>query len=67
MLAFVVRRLVWAVLLALVISLFTFIIFFIIPTDTRSTFSGRGPTDPTLQGQFNLRRQSVPAQYAGAW
>jgi peptide/nickel transport system permease protein len=62
-LAFVVRRLLWAVLLALVISLFTFIIFFIIPTDTRSTLSGRGAADPTLQGQFNLRRQSVPVQY----
>jgi peptide/nickel transport system permease protein len=62
-LAFVVRRLLWAVLLALIISLFTFIIFFIIPTDTRSTLSGRGPTDPTLQGQFNLRHQSVATQY----
>jgi peptide/nickel transport system permease protein len=62
-LAFVVRRLLWAVLLALVISLFTFIIFFIIPTDTRSTLAARGSTDPTLQGQFNLRSQSVPEQY----
>ena len=50
MLAFVVRRLIWAVLLACVISLYTFIIFFIIPTDSRSTLSGRGAADPTLQG-----------------
>jgi peptide/nickel transport system permease protein len=60
---FIVRRLVWAVLLAAVITLFTFIIFFIIPTDTRSTLSGRGSTDPTLQGQFNLREKPVTTQY----
>ena len=63
MIGFIVRRLVWAVLLAAVITLFTFIIFFIIPTDTRSTLSGRGSTDPTLQGQFNLRDKPVTAQY----
>jgi len=62
-LGFVVRRLFWAVLLALVISLFTFIIFFVIPTDPRSQLAGRGPTDPTLQGQFNLREKSVGEQY----
>jgi peptide/nickel transport system permease protein len=62
-LAFVVRRLIWAVLLACVISLYTFIIFFIIPTDSRSTLSGRGAADPTLQGQFNLRSQPLATQY----
>ena len=55
MIGFVVRRLVWAFLLAAVITLFTFIIFFIIATDTRSTLSGRGDTVPTLAGQFLLR------------
>lgn len=63
MLAFVVRRLFWAVMLALIITLYTFLIFFVIPTDTRSTLSGRGETDPTLQGQFNLRGQSIESQY----
>jgi peptide/nickel transport system permease protein len=63
-LGFVVRRLIWAVLLALVISLFTFIIFFVIPTDTRGGgLVARGPVEPNLQGQFNLRGQSVPEQY----
>jgi peptide/nickel transport system permease protein len=60
---FIVRRLVWAVLLAAVISLFTFVIFFIIPTDTRSTLSGRGENDPTLAGQFHLRDKPVTTQY----
>src|SRR5438093_10483493 len=65
MLAFVVRRLCWAVVLACIISLFTFIIFFVIPTDTRSGGPvARGPIEPTLQGQFNLRQKSVPEQYA---
>lgn len=64
MLTFVVRRLGWAFLLAAVISLYTFLIFFIIPTDTRSSFSTRGGTDPTLEGQFNLRGKSLTAQYA---
>src|SRR5438876_4437308 len=63
MIGFIVRRLVWAFLLAAVITLFTFIIFFIIPTDTRSTLSGRGETAPTLAGQFHLRDKPVTTQY----
>src|SRR2546430_17028662 len=62
MTGFIVRRLVWAFLLAAVITLFTFIIFFVIPTDTRSTLSGRGAADPTLAGQFHLRDQPVTTQ-----
>jgi len=63
MIGFIVRRLVWAFLLAAVITLFTFIIFFIIPTDTRSALSGRGESDPTLAGQFHLRDRPVTTQY----
>ena len=63
MIGFIVRRLVWAFLLAVVITLFTFIIFFIIPTDTRSTLSGNGNVDPTLAGQFHSRDKPVTAQY----
>src|SRR6266576_592372 len=63
MTGFIVRRLVWAFLLAAVITLFTFIIFFVIPTDTRSTLSGRGAADPTLAGQFHLRDKPVTTQY----
>jgi len=63
-LGFVVVRLLWALVLALVITLFTFIIFFVIPTDQRSgTLVISGPVDPTLQGQFNVRDESVPSQY----
>ena len=63
MIGFIVRRLAWAFLLAAVITLFTFIIFFIIPTDARSTLSGRGAADPTLAGQFHLRDKPVTTQY----
>jgi peptide/nickel transport system permease protein len=62
-LTFIVRRLFWAVMLAAIITLFTFIIFFVIPTDTRSTLSGRGAADPTLAGQFHLRDKPVTTQY----
>jgi len=66
-LAFIIRRLVWAVLLAVVITLFTFIIFFVIPTDARSGQLGRGAVqgsiEPTLDAQFRLRNQSVTEQY----
>jgi peptide/nickel transport system permease protein len=60
---FIIRRLVWAFMLAAVITLFTFIIFFIIPTDQRSTLSGQGSLDPTLAGQFDLRSKPVTTQY----
>jgi peptide/nickel transport system permease protein len=60
---FVTRRLGWAVLLAVVVTLYTFIIFFIIPTDTRTTLGARGGVDPTLQGQFDLRSKSLTSQY----
>jgi peptide/nickel transport system permease protein len=63
MIGFIVRRLVWAFVLAAIITLFTFIIFFIIPTDTRSTLSGNGNLDPTLAGQFHTRDKPVTTQY----
>jgi peptide/nickel transport system permease protein len=60
---FVIRRLSWAMLLAVIVTLYTFIIFFIIPTDTRTTLGARGGIDPTLQGQFDLRSKSLTSQY----
>lgn len=66
MLAFIARRLVWTVLLAVVISLFTFIIFFVIPSDPRGGVgrgSIQGSIEATLQRQFNLEEQSVPEMY----
>jgi peptide/nickel transport system permease protein len=64
MVGFIAKRLVWAVVLMAIVSFITFIIFFILPSDARSVQSGRGSIDPNLQGQFNLKDQSVPEQYA---
>src|SRR5262245_1216486 len=63
MIGFIARRIVWAFVMAAMITLFTFIIFFIIPTDTRSTLSGNGNLDPTLAGQFHSRDKPVTTQY----
>ncbi|MEP7225317.1 MAG: ABC transporter permease [Actinomycetota bacterium] len=63
MLAFVVGRLVWAVLLAGVISVITFAIFFTLPANAPGS-NRQGQQAPNLQRQFNLEgRKSLPAQY----
>lgn len=63
MLAFVVGRLLWAVLLAVVISMITFAIFFALPANAPGS-NRQGQLAPNLQRQFNLEgRKSLPAQY----
>jgi peptide/nickel transport system permease protein len=59
--AFIVRRVMWAVALAVLISFFTFIIFFVIPGDTRATRQG-GVTISLLQ-QYRLEHSSVFRAY----
>jgi peptide/nickel transport system permease protein len=61
-LVFVVRRLVWAVLLVAVVSLITFVIFLGIPD--RSIGSRQGLVTPNLQAQWHLDGHSMPAKYA---
>jgi peptide/nickel transport system permease protein len=60
MLVFVVRRLVWAVLLVAVITLITFVIFLAIPNQVGSR---QGLVAPNLQAQWNLQGHSLPSQY----
>jgi peptide/nickel transport system permease protein len=60
-LVFVVRRLVWAVLLVAVISLITFVIFLGIPD--RSIGSRQGLVTPNLQAQWHLDGHSMPVKY----
>jgi len=62
--AFVIRRLLWAILLAVVITLITFMVFFVIPGETRGGPGQHGLIEPTLQNQFNLHG-SLPVQYVG--
>src|SRR5919204_2257811 len=64
MLAFVIRRLLWALLLAVLISFVTFLVFFIIPGETRSGPGQHGLIEPSLQAQFKLHGP-VPLQYLG--
>jgi peptide/nickel transport system permease protein len=60
-LLFVVRRLVWAVLLVAVVSLITFIIFLGLPD--RTINSRQGLVTPNLQAQWHLDGHSLPTRY----
>ena len=63
MLLFIARRLVWAGVLAVVITLVTFVIFFMVPNNGATLRVGRGSLARSLQTQFSLQG-SLPEQYA---
>jgi peptide/nickel transport system permease protein len=56
--AYIVRRLAWAVLVVLVVTLFTFLIFYVMPPgDPAVRFAGKSPTPQTIalvRKQFGL-------------
>lgn len=53
--AYIVRRLIWVVVVLLLVTLITFVIFFLLPTgDPAARFAGRAPTEETLA---EVRRQ----------
>jgi peptide/nickel transport system permease protein len=53
--AYIVRRLLWVIVILLVVTLITFVIFFLLPTgDPAVRFAGRAPTPETLA---EVRRQ----------
>jgi peptide/nickel transport system permease protein len=62
-LGFVARRLAWAVLLGFVVTLLTFVMFFVLPADSRNAQRNERGFEPGLQTQFNIRG-SFPEQYA---
>jgi peptide/nickel transport system permease protein len=66
MAAYIVRRLLWTVLLLLVITAITFLIFYVLPSgDPAKLRAGRSPTPETLaaiRNQLGLDK-SLPAQY----
>jgi peptide/nickel transport system permease protein len=64
-LAFIVRRLLWAVLLVCVITWICFIVFLILPEERRSGSTRQGLVTPNLQQQFDLTGKSLPEQYLG--
>src|SRR5215211_5562944 len=61
MAGFIFRRLAWALFLAILISFFTFIIFFIIPGDSRA--SRGGAVTVSLLQQYKLEHTSVFQAY----
>src|SRR3954449_12379808 len=62
MVIFIIRRLVWGVMLCFVVTLITFLMFFVLPADSRSAQRNERGFQPDLQTQFNLRG-SLPEQY----
>jgi peptide/nickel transport system permease protein len=63
MVLFIIRRLFWAVVLVFVITIITFVIFFLVPNNGATLRFGRGALARSLQTQFSLPG-SVPEQYA---
>ena len=55
MLVFIVRRLLWAVMLMFVVTLITFVVFFVLPGDSRNAQRNEQGFAPGLQTQFNIR------------
>lgn len=62
MLAYIARRLLWAVLLVGLISIITFALFFALPPNAPGS-NRQGQLAPNLQTQFNLENKSLPDQY----
>jgi peptide/nickel transport system permease protein len=54
-LVFIVRRLLWAVLLVFVVTLIVFVMFFVLPADSRNAQRNEQGFAPGLQTQFNIR------------
>jgi peptide/nickel transport system permease protein len=61
-LVFIVRRLAWAVLLVFVVTLIVFVMFFVLPEDSRNAQRNEQGFAPGLQTQFNIRG-SLGEQY----
>jgi peptide/nickel transport system permease protein len=62
---YIIRRLLWAVVLFIAVTIVTYIIFFIIPADPARAVAGRNPTPEMIQ---NARKylgidKPVPVQY----
>jgi len=59
---FVVKRLAWGVVLALLITMITFFIFFILPPNQPGS-NRQGIVSGNLESQYDLESKSMPAQY----
>jgi peptide/nickel transport system permease protein len=64
MLGYVIRRLIWAVVLAFLITFVSFLVFFMIPGETVGGLGQHGLVEPSPQVQFDLHGP-LPLQYVG--
>ncbi|MDX6508087.1 MAG: peptide/nickel transport system permease protein [Gaiellaceae bacterium] len=62
MLIFILRRLIWALMLIFVVTLIAFLMFFVLPGDSRNAQRNEQGFTPSLQTQFNARG-SFGAEY----
>lgn len=60
---YAIRRLLWAVFLLLAISLFAFVLFFIIPPETQQFGRGIAATDVNLRDNYGIQAGSIPGEY----
>jgi peptide/nickel transport system permease protein len=63
-LAFVVRRMLWAVVLLFAMSVVTFLIFFVVPADDTQVGRGPGAVDYSLREELGIESESLPTEYA---
>jgi peptide/nickel transport system permease protein len=64
--AFVLKRVVWAVVLAFLISFITFVLFFIVPDEARVATNSSADQLVSLARQYDVQGQSIFEQY-GHW
>ena len=64
MIGYVVRRLLWAVVLVLAMSLMTFVIFFVVAPEGTLVRRGPGSTEISLRDAYDLGNLPLPAEYA---
>jgi peptide/nickel transport system permease protein len=63
---YALRRSLWAVVMLLAISLFAFVLFFIVPPETTRVGRGVTSTEISLRDSYELQQASVVGQY-GEW
>ena len=63
MAGYVIRRLLWSVFLLFAISLFAFVLFFVVPPETQQFGRGVAATDVNLRDSYGIQAGSVPAEY----
>jgi peptide/nickel transport system permease protein len=61
--AYVLRRLIWAVVLLLAISLFAFVLFFIVPPETQQFGRGIAAQDVNLRDAYGIQAGSPIGEY----